>query len=90
MLITLAKKGQLSHRRLAHARLLDDTQLTKLFDVIAKRYADRNGGYTRVIKAGLRASDAAPMAIIELVDRDPDAKGQDSGPVMGEDELEAA
>jgi large subunit ribosomal protein L17 len=89
-LITLAKKGQLSHRRLAHARLLDDTQLTKLFDVIAKRYADRNGGYTRVIKAGLRASDAAPMAIIELVDRDPDAKGQDSGPVMGEDELEAA
>ena len=89
-LITLAKKGQLSHRRLAHARLLDDSQLTKLFDVLAPRYADRNGGYTRVIKAGLRTSDAAPMAIIELVDRDPDAKGQDSGPVMGEDELEAA
>ena len=89
-LITLAKKGQLSHRRLAHARLLDDAQLTKLFDVLGPRYAARNGGYPRVIKAGLRASDAAPMAIIELVDRDPDAKGQDSGPVMAEDELEAA
>ena len=89
-LITLAKKGQLSHRRLAHARLLDDVQLTKLFDVLAPRYADREGGYTRVIKAGLRVSDAAPMAIIELVDRDPDAKGQDSGPVMAEDEFEAA
>ena len=89
-LITLAKKGQLSHRRLAHARLLDDAQLTKLFDVIGPRYADRNGGYTRVIKAGLRASDAAPMAIIELVDRDPDAKGQDSGPVENEEAFEAA
>ena len=89
-LITLAKKGQLSHRRLAHARLLDETQLTKLFDVLAPRYADRNGGYTRVIKAGLRVSDAAPMAIIELVDRDPDAKGQDSGPVMAEEEFETA
>ena len=89
-LITLAKKGGLSNRRLAHARLLDDTQLVKLFDVLATRYADRNGGYTRVVKAGLRASDAAPMGIIELVDRDPDAKGQDSGPVMGDEELEAA
>jgi large subunit ribosomal protein L17 len=89
-LITLAKKGQLSHRRLAHARLLDDTQLTKLFDVLAPRYAAREGGYTRVIKAGIRVSDAAPMAIIELVDRDPDAKGQDSGPVMAEDQFEAA
>src|ERR687889_1899801 len=63
-LITLAKRGGLSNRRLAHARLLDDTQLVKLFDVIAPRYADRAGGYTRVLKAGLRASDAAPMAII--------------------------
>jgi ribosomal protein L17 len=91
-LITLATKGGLSNRRLAHARLLDDTQLVKLFDVLAKRYQERAGGYTRVIKAGLRASDAAPMAVIELVDRDPDAKGQDSGPVMGadEDELQAA
>ena len=57
-LITLAKKGGLSNRRLAHARLLDDAQLVKLFDVLAERYADRNGGYTRIIKAGIRASDA--------------------------------
>ena len=89
-LITLAKKGGLSNRRLAHSRLLDDAQLAKLFDVLAPRYADRNGGYTRVLKAGLRASDSAPMGIIELVDRDPDAKGQDSGPVMGADEEEFA
>lgn len=85
-LITLAKKGGLSNRRLAHARLLDDTQLKKLFDVLATRYADRNGGYTRIIKAGIRASDAAPVAYIELVDRDTGAKGQDSGPVQVEDE----
>lgn len=85
-LITLAKKGGLSNRRLAHARMLDDTQLKKLFDVLAPRYADRAGGYTRIIKAGLRASDAAPIAIIELVDRDVSAKGQDSGPVQTNDE----
>jgi large subunit ribosomal protein L17 len=84
-LITLAKHGGLSNRRLAHARLLDDAQLVKLFDVLAARYADRAGGYTRVIKAGIRASDAAPMAVIELVDRDTDAKGQDSGPVFSDD-----
>ena len=91
-LITLAKKGGLSNRRLAAARLMDDTQLAKLFEVLAERYADRNGGYTRIIKAGLRASDAAPIAIIELVDRDVDAKGQDSGPVQDveEEEYEAA
>ena len=89
-LITLAKKGGLSNRRLAHARLLDDAQLVKLFDVLAARYADRNGGYTRIIKAGVRASDAAPMAVIELVDRDTSAKGQDSGPVLNEEELEEA
>src|SRR6478672_9059667 len=81
-LITLAKHGGLSNRRLAHARMLDDTQLTKLFDVLAARYETRSGGYTRIIKAGIRASDAAPIAIIELVDRDVDAKGQDSGPVQ--------
>ncbi|WP_425228374.1 50S ribosomal protein L17 [Sphingomonas sp.] len=85
-LITLAKKGGLSNRRLAHARLLDDTQLVKLFEVLAERYAARNGGYTRVIKAGIRASDASPMAIIEFVDRDVSAKGQDSGPVMSDDD----
>jgi large subunit ribosomal protein L17 len=85
-LITLAKRGGLSNRRLAMSRLMDDTQLTKLFDVLADRYAKRDGGYCRVIKAGIRASDAAPMAIIEFVDRDVDAKGQDSGPVMVEGE----
>ncbi|MEQ1541279.1 MAG: 50S ribosomal protein L17 [Novosphingobium sp.] len=84
-LITLAKHGGLSNRRLAHARLLDDAQLVKLFDVLAARYVDRAGGYTRVIKAGIRASDAAPLAVIELVDRDTAAKGQDSGPVMIDD-----
>ena len=90
-LVTLAKKGGLSNRRLAHARLLDDAQLTKLFDTLATRYAGRNGGYTRVVKAGIRMSDAASMAIIEFVDRDPTAKGQDSGPVItDEDFAEAA
>ena len=89
-LITLAKRGGLSNRRLAHARLLDDAQLVKLFDVLAARYADRAGGYTRVIKAGIRAGDASPMAVIELIDRDVDAKGQDSGPVMVEEDFEAA
>lgn len=91
-LITLAKRGGLSNRRLAHARLMDEAQLTKLFDVLAERYKDRNGGYTRIIKAGYRASDAAPIAVIELVDRDESAKGQDSGPVQNADvdELEEA
>lgn len=91
-LITLAKRGGLSNRRLAHARLQDDAQLAKLFEVLAERYKGRNGGYTRIIKAGYRASDAAPIAIIELVDRDMDAKGQDSGPVQTADmdEMEAA
>ena len=89
-LVTLAKKGGLANRRLAQGRLQDDTQLTKLFDTLAKRYADRNGGYIRVIKAGIRASDAAPIAIIEFVDRDVSAKGQDSGPVQIVDEFEEA
>ncbi|WP_109808692.1 50S ribosomal protein L17 [Sphingosinithalassobacter portus] len=89
-LVTLAKKGGLSNRRLAHGRLQDDVQLTKLFDVLAERYADRNGGYTRIIKAGIRASDASPIAIIEFVDRDVSAKGQDSGPVQTEDDFEDA
>ena len=88
-LVTLAKKGGLSNRRLAHSRLLDDAQLVKLFDVIAARYAHRNGGYIRIIKAGIRKNDAAPISIIEFVDRDVDAKGQDSGPVMIEEEVEA-
>lgn len=89
-LVTLAKKGGLSNRRLAHARLLDDTQLKKLFDVIGPRYGSRNGGYTRVIKAGIRASDAAQIAIIEFVDRDTSAKGQDSGPVQNDEGFDEA
>jgi large subunit ribosomal protein L17 len=89
-LVTLAKKGGLSNRRLAHSRLMDDTQLKKMFDVIGPRYAERAGGYTRIIKAGIRASDAAPMAIIEFVDRDVAAKGQDSGPVQSDDEYAEA
>ena len=89
-LITLAKKGGLSNRRLAHARLLDDKQLVKLFDVLAKRYADREGGYCLVVKAGIRMSDSAQISIIEFVDRDVSAKGQDSGPVMGDEEMVAA
>ena len=89
-LVTLAKRGGLANRRLAMSRLMDDTQLVKLFEVLAPRYADRNGGYTRVIKAGIRASDASPMAVIEFVDRDTSAKGQDSGPDLSEDFDEAA
>ena len=88
-LITLAKKGGLSNRRLAQSRLMDDTQLTKLFDVLAARYATRHGGYARVIKAGIRMSDSAQIAVIELVDRDVSAKGQDSGPVMIDDDAAA-
>jgi large subunit ribosomal protein L17 len=88
-LVTLAKKGGLSNRRIAHSRIMDEAQERKLFDVIGPRYATRNGGYTRVVKAGIRMSDAASIAIIEFVDRDPAAKGQDSGPVMTE-ELEEA
>ena len=89
-LITLAKKGGLSNRRLAHGKLLDDAQLIKLFDTLAARYADSTGGYTRIIKAGIRLSDASPMAIIEFVDRDVSAKGQDSGPVLNDGEYDEA
>ncbi|MBB3939827.1 ribosomal protein L17 [Novosphingobium fluoreni] len=85
-LITLAKRGGLSNRRLAHARLMDETQEKKLFEVLAERYSGREGGYIRIIKAGYRGSDAAPMGVIELVDRDVDAKGQDSGPVNADAE----
>ena len=90
-LITLGKKDSLHARRLAHAQLRDDGMTKKLFDVLADRYKERNGGYTRVLKAGFRYGDSAPMAVIELVDRDEDARGLDSGPVPGaEDALEAA
>jgi len=79
-LITLAKKGGLSNRRLAIARMRDKEQVGKMFDVLAARYANRSGGYCRILKAGFRYGDAAPIAVIELVDRDPAAKGKDSGP----------
>ncbi len=78
-LITLGKKGGIANRRLAHAKLRDDKMLKKLFDVLPDRYKERAGGYTRVLKAGFRYGDNAPLAIIELVDRDPAAKGLDSG-----------
>ena len=81
-LITLGKKGGLHRRRQAFTQLRDDAMVAKLFDTLAERYSDRPGGYTRVLKAGFRYGDSAPMAIIELVDRDEDAKGQDSGPVQ--------
>ena len=81
-LITLGKKGGLANRRLAHARLRDDAIVTKLFGPLAERYRARAGGYCRVLKAGTRYGDAADMAVIELIDRDTAAKGQDSGPVQ--------
>jgi len=84
-LITLGKRGDLHARRLAFARLRDNDMVTKLFDTLAERYADRQGGYTRIIKAGFRYGDSAAMAVIEFVDRDEDARGQDSGPVLDDD-----
>lgn len=74
-MITLGKRGDLHARRQAFAYLRDDAAVSKLFDVLADRYKDRPGGYTRVLKAGFRYGDAAPMAYLELVDRDPEAKG---------------
>ena len=91
-LITLGKRGGLHARRQAFAQLRDDKMVTKLFDVLAQRYAERAGGYTRVLKAGFRYGDSAPMAVIEFVDRDETARGQGSGPVQvdGDDtELQA-
>ena len=85
-LITLAKKGDLHARRLAFARIRDEAMVAKLFGTLGPRYADRPGGYTRVMKAGFRHGDAAPMAVIELVDRDPDARGLDSGPSQVQEE----
>jgi large subunit ribosomal protein L17 len=87
-LITLGKKGTLHHRRLAFSELRDEAMTKKLFDVLAGRYSERAGGYTRVLKAGYRYGDSAPMAVIELVDRDEDARGQDSGPVEVAEEVE--
>jgi len=80
-LITLGKRGGLHARRQAYAELRDDVMVSKLFTTLAERYKTRPGGYCRVLKAGIRYGDAADMAVIELIDRDPSAKGQDSGPV---------
>ncbi|NCC21037.1 MAG: 50S ribosomal protein L17 [Alphaproteobacteria bacterium] len=89
--ITLGKKGGLANRRRAIAIVRDEKQVAKLFDTLADRYKDRQGGYTRVLKAGFRYGDAAPMAVIELVDRDVEAKGQDSGPLQfSDDDFETA
>src|SRR3954469_19907598 len=79
-LVTLGKRGGLALRRQAISELRDQAMAKKLFEVLAVRYKDRHGGYTRIIKAGFRYGDNAALAVIELVDRDPDAKGQDSGP----------
>ncbi|MAS87571.1 MAG: 50S ribosomal protein L17 [Micavibrio sp.] len=82
-LVTMGKKGTLAARRIASARLLqNEAEVAKLFDVLAERYKERNGGYLRIIKAGFRYGDNAPRAVIEFVDRDESAKGQDSGPVF--------
>ena len=87
-LITLGKRGDLHARRQAFAQLRDEKVVAKLFDGLAKRYKDREGGYTRVLKAGFRHGDMAPMAVIELVDRDITAKGLDSGPVQTAEAVE--
>ena len=90
-LVTLGKRGDLHARRQASAQMKDETQVKKLFDVLGPRYKERNGGYSRILKAGFRFGDNAPQAVIEFVDRDVDAKGLDSGPVqVREDETEAA
>ncbi len=88
-LITLAKQGTLHARRQAVSQIQDETQAKKLFDVLAARYKDRQGGYIRVMKAGFRHGDNAPVAVIEFVDRDVTAKGKDSGPVIVKAEPEA-
>jgi len=85
-LVTLSKRGDLHARRQAIAQIKDVALVKKLFDVLGPRYKDRNGGYTRVLKAGFRYGDNAPLGVIEFVDRDVDAKGQDSGPVQTEGE----
>jgi large subunit ribosomal protein L17 len=90
-LITLGKRGDLHARRQAISQIRDEAQVAKLFAVLGPRYAERQGGYIRILKAGFRYGDNAPMAVIEFVDRDVDAKGQDSGPVQyDENEAEAA
>jgi large subunit ribosomal protein L17 len=87
-LITLGKRGDLHAKRQAYNQLRDETIVTKLFSTLADRYKTRSGGYTRVLKAGMRYGDAADMAVIEFVNRDESAKGQDSGPVAQREEEE--
>ena len=89
-LITLAKRGDLHARRQAAGKLKEDAAVRKLFDVLGPRYAARNGGYTRVLKAGFRYGDMAPMAIIELVERDPEAKGRVDRERVAAEEAEEA
>ena len=89
-LITLGKRGHLHARRPAIAQIRAETMVKKLFDVLGPRYAERQGGYTRVLKAGFRYGDNAPMAVIEFVDRDVDARGQDSGPSQKDEVVESA
>ena len=89
-LITLGKRGDLHARRVAMSKLRDDSMVKKLFEVLGPRYQSRPGGYTRVLKAGFRYGDNAPMAVIEFVDRDPDARGQDSGPSQNAEAAESA
>ena len=84
-LITLGKKGDLASRKKAYSILPEKKWTSKIFDELSERYKERDGGYTRVLKAGFRYGDSAPMAVIELVDRNPDALGQDSGPVLSEE-----
>ena len=88
-LVTLGKRGDLNSRRNAMSELRDGAMVKKLFEVLAPRYKERPGGYTRVLKAGFRYGDNAPLAVIEFVDRDVDAKGKDSGPVQAKAEAEA-
>jgi large subunit ribosomal protein L17 len=88
-LVTLAKRGDLHARRQAIAAIRDVAMVKKLFDVIGPRYRERDGGYTRVLKAGFRYGDSAPVAVIEFVDRDVEAKGKDSGPTQEKAEAEA-
>jgi large subunit ribosomal protein L17 len=88
-LVTLAKKGGLHARRQAISQVRDETQVRKLFTVLAPRYSERKGGYTRVLKAGFRYGDSAPMAVIEFVDRDTSERGKDSGPTMKTESTEA-
>ncbi len=85
-LITLGKRGDLHARRQAIAQIKDVVLVRKLFDILGPRYKERNGGYTRVLKAGFRFGDNAPMAVIEFVDRDVSAKGKDSGPSQADDQ----